>query len=1144
MFNFIKDFCEKGENTGLLLVDMPTGSGKTHAVLEYICQEYDKPQNKNKMFFFITNLKKNLPTEELYEKFVKKGKKNAFDADFLQIDSNEDCVLEKLTEDLEEIIPQSIQRAPEYFSLKSQRDLLRNIKGQLAKESLSKEFRERTEPKFRKMIQGMLKKQFKTAKERLRAIEIDDKWKWVGKLYPAIFTSRKRILFMSVNKFFTKNTTIIEPSYEFINNKILDNAIVFIDEFDASKETLLDQIITEGLNNRINFLELFKVIHSAFQINEFQNDLTTPSMIWQQYYSKGISLKKQFKDMSEKSTEIFKKYKLQFSHRTESSAEENGKNFLFQDYRYLSILDNNKKFVATFPDKSTRLNKIRFTEDVPKKEQTIQPLLHDIKQFLSRFQKFVDRLATNYRQLKKERDATSEITQEEAIRSVLDLFHLREDQHNYLLSRVMDNTSNQNKNFDKVEIDTTIHTKGFRYYAFEDEQSHDMQSVIKLCEFSATPEKYILQISKKAKVIGVSATATLPSVIGNYDLSFFRSQLGEDFHYLSKETKQHIKDECYANWSKYNEVNIHAELLDELGVFNNSEFESYASNSIAQTQCSDFDATRYLRICSAYKNFILHDDIKSFLCILTKHPKVKDEHLNLDLLYQLFEYVAEDNNFDFSKDAIVLLTGHNYDDTKKSITERLRNCKKLFVISAYQTIGAGQNLQYGFDESQKDSLINVDKYRTKLEKDFDAIYLDKPTHMLVNLIGGLKDSDFAKSIFQTEFMQEKGEISRNEAAENIKKAFRCIMGGKKDKDSAEEDYSKLYDKKSVKLFATRLIIQAVGRICRTGWKSKDIYIFADKAIGDAIDTSVINGGFYNKEFVALVDRIKKDTEFQEENIKDYSEDTLRNAAVTRSYKTFRDIEFMLESNWSKHTMDKWKKIRDFVIKSPTLSVVEAEKSDVGANYYIRVPILANKLYFKEKSDFQDLEISFTPAKGFRELSESKAKLDSIMKYEPLAKFFDDQGYAREFKPNEYLMSPPLWSNIYKGMLGEVAGEYLFKKLVGYELNEIDQADIFEKFDFQIVDKPIYVDFKNWNESFDLNQKETRTKILKKAKEVDAKLVIVANILAEDKYKIDCRNEDGIVLLVIPSILTKTDDIVIENIQAITKIKEVINECTV
>jgi len=1143
MFNSIKDFSENGENTGLLLVDMPTGSGKTHAVLEYICQEYDKSQNKNKTFFFVTNLKKNLPTGDLYEKFVKIGKESAFGTDFLQIDSNEDCVLENLNEKLKDLIPQSIQRSSEYFSLKCQRDLLRNIKGQ-AKESLSKEFRERTEPKFRKMIQGMLKKQFKTAKERLRAIETDDDWKWVGKLYPAVFTCKKRILFMSVNKFFTKNTTIIEPSYEFINNKILDNAIVFIDEFDASKETLLSQIITEGLNNRINFLELFKVIHSAFQINEFQNDLTTPSTIWQQYYSKGVSLKKQFNDISEKSAEIFKRYKLQFSHRTESSAEENGKNFLFQDYRYLSILDNNKKFVAVSPDKSTKLNKIRFTEDVPKKEQTIQPLLHDIKQFLSRFQRFVDRLATNYRQLKKERDAASEMTQEEAIRSVLDLFHLREDQHSYLLARVMENTGNQNKNFDKVEIDTTVHTKGFRYYAFEDEQSHDMQSVIKLCEFSATPEKYILQVSKKAKVIGVSATATLPSVIGNYDLSFFKAQLGEDFHYLPKETKQRIKDECYANWSKYSEVNIHADLLDEIGVFNNNEFECCAKNAIAQTQCSDFDTTRYLRICGAYKNYILHDDIKSFLCILTKHPKTKDEHLNLDLLYQLFEYVADDNNLDFNKESVALLTGNDYDDTKKGIAERLHNGEKLFVISAYQTIGAGQNLQYGFDENLKRSLVNVDKYRTKLEKDFDAIYLDKPTHMLVNLIGCLKDSDFAKSIFQTEFMQEKGEISRNEAAENIKKAFRCIMGGHKDKEPSEYDYSKLYNKKSVKLFATRLIIQAVGRICRTGWKSKDIYIFADKSIGDAIDTSVINGGFYNKEFEVLIDRIKKEAMLQEEKNAGDSGDTLHNAAVTRSYKTFRDIEFMLETNWSKHTMDKWKKIRDFVIKYPTLSAEEAEKSDIGANYYIRVPELANKLYFKEKGDFQDIEISFTPAKGFRELSESRAKLDSIMKYEPLAKFFDNLGYAKKFMPNECLMSPPLWSNIYKGVLGEVAGEYLFKTLVGCELQEIDRADIFEKFDFQVVDKPIYVDFKNWNESFDLNQKETRSKILKKAKEVNAKIVIVANILAEDKYKMDCRNEDGITLLVIPSILTETGDSVIENVQAITKIKEVINECAV
>lgn len=1138
MFNSIKKFCENGKNTGLLLVDMPTGSGKTHAVLEYICQEYDKECNKDKKFFFITTLKKNLPSKaEIEEKLAKLGKGKAFESDFLQIDSNEDCVLENLTTELEDEIPQNIQKNPEFSNLKGQADLLKNLPNGASRELLSTSFREKTEPAFRRMVQRLLKKEFKTTKARLRAISTDKAWKWVGKLYPAVFSSEKHVLFMSVNKFFTKNTTIVEPSYEFINHSITDNAVIFIDEFDSTKETILNQIIAEGLNHKINFLELFKVIHSAFEINEFQEDITTPSADWHRLFGKGKSLSEQFEFMSNLAAKIFKKYKLQFSHRTESNSEDQGKNFLFQDCRYLSILDNNKKFVAVSPDRRTKLNRIQFTEKQPDKEQNIQPLLHDIKQYLSQFQRFVDRLATNYRQLKKDRDAASEMTQEEAIRSVLDLFHLSDDQYDYLLSRIMENPGYLSKKFSLVDIDTTVHTKGFRYYAFEDEQSHDMQSVIKLCEFSATPEKYLLQVCKKAKVVGISATATLPSVIGNYDLGFFKAQLGDSFEYLSKEIKQQIKDNCYENWENYSKINIHAELLNDQGVFKNSEFESYAKNIIAQSQCSEFDTQRYLRICTAYKNFLIHEDIKSFLCILTKHPKKNDEHLNLEILFQLFEYVAGDNEQEFNKDSVVLLTGSDYDYNKKDISERLGKGEKLFVISAYQTVGAGQNLQYGFSEDQKGSYVNIDKYRTKLEKDFDSIYLDKPTHMLVNLFGGLKEPDFVKSIFQTEFMQEKGEISLNEARDNIKKAFRCIMGGKKEEDP-EEFGSKLYEKRSVKLYATRLIIQAVGRICRTGWKNKNVYVYADKSISEAIDTTFVKGGFYNKEFIALLECIEQECN------KAVPEDSLLNAAITRSYKTFRDIEFMLESDWSKHTMDKWKKIRNFVVKNPTLSAGEAEKSDIGANYYVKVPAPSNKLYFKEKGDFQEIEISFEPAKDFRELSESNAKLNSIMKYEPLARYFEENGFARTFEPSEYLMSPPLWSNIYKGALGEVAGESLFKKLLGCELEEIEDASIFEKFDFKVVDKPIFVDFKNWKESFDMDKKDTQSKILKKAKEVGAKAVIVANILAENKYIIDCRKVDGVTLLVVPSILTETGEIVTENIQAISKIKEVINECAI
>ena len=142
------------------------------------------------------------------------------------------------------------------------------------------------------------------------------------------------------------------------------------------------------------------------------------------------------------------------------------------------------------------------------------------------------------------------------------------------------------------------------------------------------------------------------------------------------------------------------------------------------------------------------------------------------------------------------------------------------------------------------------------------------------------------------------------------------------------------------------------------------------------------------------------------------------------------------------------------------------------------------------------------------------------------------------------MSPPLWNNIYKGMLGEIAGSFLIKHLLEISLVEIDEPSIFEKFDYQIPGKPIFFDFKNWNESFDLNKKETQAKITKKAKECNAKIVIVANILADEGYKIDHKDDDGLKILVIPSILHEKNENIVENIEAVQKIKEVINECPI
>ena len=109
------------------------------------------------------------------------------------------------------------------------------------------------------------------------------------------------------------------------------------------------------------------------------------------------------------------------------------------------------------------------------------------------------------------------------------------------------------------------------------------------------------------------------------------------------------------------------------------------------------------------------------------------------------------------------------------------------------------------------------KKKLRNEKDFDAIYLDKPTNLIVPLNDNMEEAEFVKYLFQMEFLQETSEVSAYGTMLNIKKAFKTFMMGHRNDD----DFANIYQKQSVMLLSTRYIIQAIGRICRTNQKNKN-----------------------------------------------------------------------------------------------------------------------------------------------------------------------------------------------------------------------------------------------------------------------------------------------------------------------------------
>ena len=143
------------------------------------------------------------------------------------------------------------------------------------------------------------------------------------------------------------------------------------------------------------------------------------------------------------------------------------------------------------------------------------------------------------------------------------------------------------------------------------------------------------------------------------------------------------------------------------------------------------------------------------------------------------------------------------------------------MLSSYQTIGAGQNLQYRKPEDVDVVQVN-DNVRELLEKDFDCIYLEKPTNIVVNVFGNniISEETLVRFIFEMEFLMENNEVSRAAGIHDIKEIFK-----KSDSSVKANLLSNRYETCSIQNASLRVLIQAVGRICRTGLKNKNIYIY-------------------------------------------------------------------------------------------------------------------------------------------------------------------------------------------------------------------------------------------------------------------------------------------------------------------------------
>ncbi len=216
MKDYLLDIMQKQEH-GLYLCELPTGNGKTFDSAQAIKVFADSVKDNTKIIY-LTTLNKNLPEEALMAAY---GSEEPYKRNVLRLRSNFDEVVEKI---LEIDVPEEM-KTDAYFKLCKDVSLYRNaVDKRYSDKEYIKELADRItegDRQLRYEITKLLKRKFSNKSQRKKAIRNDSKYKWIGKLYPAVFTDDYKIILMSVSKFMKRNSILIDSSYEYNDNDYL-----------------------------------------------------------------------------------------------------------------------------------------------------------------------------------------------------------------------------------------------------------------------------------------------------------------------------------------------------------------------------------------------------------------------------------------------------------------------------------------------------------------------------------------------------------------------------------------------------------------------------------------------------------------------------------------------------------------------------------------------------------------------------------------------------------------------------------------------------------------------------------------------------------------------------------------------------------
>lgn len=228
----------------------------------------------------------------------------------------------------------------------------------------------------------------------------------------------------------------------------------------------------------------------------------------------------------------------------------------------------------------------------------------------------------------------------------------------------------------------------------------------------------------------------------------------------------------------------------------------------------------------------------------------------------------------------------------------------------------------------------------------------------------------------------------------------------------------------------------------------------------------------------------------------------------KQFRTPKEKLKNIANNPEYHWIDYWKALRELCLMRPTLSRKNVEQNSQYQLVYMCAPGEITAYSYEQEGDYnKNINIKFDGSLP-RKMSEDEVHLKEIMQIPGVKALFEKHGYATSFVPSEFILTPPMFNNIYKGALGEVVGKYILEQYAGVTLQEMP-PEFFELFDYTLGNG-VYVDFKLWKETMLISAEEEKKNVLEKLDKCGGKRAVIINIMLDHNMQITSSDNGRII----------------------------------